>query len=489
LSPFKIESGYFSSVKWGTYAIGLSFLRQIFLVPVFIITVGSYGYSFWLILSTIVIMITALNLGHLHYSANLLNFIYHKKEDVGQEMVKIQSASLIYGLLQLLVGICICYPPVFSYISGFPENYIRLNNTGIAFILLLAGKFFLQYTSAFTLRLFEPVGRINTTLKYQAIGEAADLAATIITIYFTRSIFYTCLVVFLVNIAFTILTTIFVSNNVPFNIAHDKGLRFTNPLSMLRGSFVLNTSFLVEKIYEAGLNLIVVRVFGTAVVPLFTTSRVLTNIFYRICTVMVVPLFPVIQKEYALDNQDSIISKMKVFWSLLSMALIVCITIGMPLLPYIYNLWTHNKLEFNLSIICFLFMAVSFQNFGMIINEFFKKTNLSKQILTFNVLKCVITIATLSLFGYYSYLAGLGLALFIAEMVCAFYSILILIGIFKNKISVRVIATYLVPVILFCLSLSFYLYKENYWLFLLFNSAILFFTRKKDIFNTLKRDM
>jgi len=488
LKPFKIEPGYYSSVKWGGYALGLSFLRQIFLVPVFIITVGSYGYSFWLILSTVAVMITALNLGHLHYSANLINFIHHKNEDVEPEMIKIQGATYVYGLLQLLFGVIICFTPVLSYITSFPESYIVARNAGIGFILLLAAKFFLQYISMFVLRLFEPLGRINTTLKYQAIGEALDLAATLSAIYITRSIFYTCLAVFIVNIIFSVIIIFYVAKHVPFKLPFLKNVSLAGSYGIIKGSVVMNSSFLIEKVYDVGLNLVVVRVFGASAVPLFTTGRVLTNIFYRLCTVMVIPLFPVIQKDYALDNRDAIMRKMKIFWTLLSVTIIFGITIGMPFLPYVYSLWTHNKLQFNLSIICYLFMAVSFQNFVMIVNEFFKKANLSKQILFYNIAKSVITITALVVFGYYNYLPGLGIALFIADALCSVYSMLILLGLFKDKITARILLTYLLPVILFCISLMCYLYTQNYWVFLLCNIVILFFfNRKKDLFKNIKK--
>lgn len=488
MKPFKIEPGYYSSVKWGGYALGLSFLRQIFLVPVFIITVGSYGYSFWLILSTVAVMITALNLGHLNYSANLINFIYHKNEDVAPEIIKIQGATFIYGLLQLLLGIIICFTPVLSYITSFPESYITAHNAGAGFILLLAGKFFLQYIGMFVLRLFEPLGRINTTLKYQAIGEALDLVATLGAIYVTGSIFYTCLAVFIVNIVFGIVILFYVANYVPFKLPFLKNLNPLDSYRFIKGSIVMNSSFMVEKVYDVGLNLVVVRVFGANTVPLFATGRVLTNIFYRLCTVTVIPLFPVIQKDYALNKQDAIIHKVKIFWSLLTILLILGITIGMPFLPYVYDLWTHNKLQFNLSIICYLFMAVSFQNFVMIVNEFFKKANFSKQILIYNISKSAITIAAIMVFGYYNYLPGLGLALFIADVLCSVYSMLILLSLFKDKITARMLLTYLLPVILFCVSLMCYLYTQYYWVFLLSNISILFFfNRKNDIFKNIKK--
>lgn len=489
LNFIKSGAGYFNSVKWGSYGVIISFLRQICLVPVFMFTLGSYGYSFWLILSTIVTLVTGLSLGHLHYSSNLVNITYHKKGDVSGEILKIQGANYTYMLLQIVIGVLLSFTPVLSLVSSFPKSYILANHAGIGFFLLLTGKVFFQYCGLFVLRLFEPIGRISTTLKYQAIAELVDFLTVLITVVATHSIFYTCIAVFASNIIFSTAVMLYVRKNVPYKLELKKS-NFPESYRFVKNSFSLNASFLIEKVYEVGLNLIIVRVFNTALLPVFTTSRVLTNIFYRICIVMVIPLFPDIQKKFALNEYGYIVNKMKLFWSILSMLIIVCITAGLPLLPYIYSLWTGNKLAFNLQIVCFLFMAVSFQNFGMIINEFFKKTNFSKQILLLNTIKSVVTIVAMVVFGRLSYLPGLGIALLLGELLCLLYSMHVLKSIFKSKISTRVMVNYLMPIVLFCVSVLIYLWMLNYWVFLVSNFAILAFCNyKSDNFKNIKNSL
>jgi O-antigen/teichoic acid export membrane protein len=486
LNFFKSGAGYFNSVKWGSYAVVISFLRQICLVPVFIFTVGSYGYSFWLILSTIVTLVTALSLGHLHYSSNLINISYHKKGDVDNEFLKIQGANYIYIVLQLLLGVILSFTPVLSLVSSFPVNYLEANHAGYAFLFLLIGKIIYQYCGLFVLRLFEPIGRINTTLKYQAIGDMVDFLAILTMIFATHSIFYTCIAVFISNVSFSVIMMVYVSRKAPFKLTLKKS-NFADSHRFIKTSFSLNASFLIEKVYETGLNLIIVRVFSPAILPVFTTSRILTNIFYRICTVMVVPLFPDIQKEFALNNYSYIIDKMKVFWTVLSLFIIICISIGLPLLPYIYSIWTSNKLSFNIQLICLLFMAVSFQNFGMIISEFFKRTNFSRQILIFNTIKSVITIAAIVAFGNAAYLPGLGVALLLGELLCVIYSMGVLRGIFKNNVTLNVLLSYMLPIVLFCASLLFYIWILNYWLFLFCDLIIIIICMyKNDNFVKLK---
>lgn len=473
-SLFKRGSGYFNSVKWGSYAIAISLFRQLCLVPVFIIAIGDVGYSFWILLSTLVTLLTALNLGHLHYSSNLININYHINGNADDEVERIQGANYIYIIVQLAIGLLFCTTPVLSFITSFSQSYIQEHHAGLSFFLLLTGRIFYQYSGSFILRLLEPLGRIDTALKYQAIGELIDFVTILAAVFFTRSIFFTCVAACISNIVFSAAIVVFVSKNVPFKIAVRK-LNLKKSYRFIKSSFSLNSSFLIERAYDTGLNLIVVRVFGTSILPVFTTSRILTNIFYRVCWVLVIPLFPDIQKKFALKEYGYIVDRIKIFWSILSILIVFGVTVSLPFLPYIYSLWTHNKLGFNLYIVSFLFMAVSFQNFGMIINEFFKKTNFSKQILVLNTIKSVVTIVAIVVFGWLMYTPGMGLALVIGELLCLVYSMQVLTGIFKGNISWPVVGTYIMPIFLFCVSLLFYLWQLNYWAFAIFNSMIIIY--------------
>ena len=110
----KPPSGYYHSVKWGWYKIGISFVRQLLLLPVFILSVGKEGYALWLILVTIVTLINAISVGHLHYSSNLINLTYHqqdKKAELAQLMGKIFGSGVFLIVLQLVVGAVVSYMP------------------------------------------------------------------------------------------------------------------------------------------------------------------------------------------------------------------------------------------------------------------------------------------------------------------------------------------------------------------------------------------
>ena len=475
MSLFKLEPGYFNSVKWGGYSIAISFIRQIVIVSVFIATVGKHDYAFWLVLSAIVLMIRAINLGQLHYTSNMVNLNYHIKHDISKELLSGQGANILCMFAQILLGVVIAYPPILSFFSNFDVVYITSVHAQYSFVLLVFSRVILQYVSLYLLRLFEPIGKIQVSIKYQVIGETLDFLVIVAAIYFTQSIFYTSLALFVFSILFSGYIYYYVKKNVPFEIPFLKGVNFRDSLSVIRQSATLTFSFIVEKIYEVGLNLVIVRAFATAALPQFDTNRKMSNAFYRVSNVLVTPILPSIQKEFTLKNESYILEKMTVFWRFSNAMLLLCVTVGMPFFLDIYKKWTSNKIDFNLNLICYLFMAIAYQNYSMIFIEFFKKTNLSKQMLVTNVVKVSATIVSILAFGYYNNVGGMGIALLIGEIIALAYALIIIIAIFKSRHAVTVFLTNLLPVVLLSLTLLVYTFSLNYLLFLVCNSFVLLY--------------
>ena len=468
---FKIEPEYFSSVKWGSYSIAISFIRQIALVSVFIAAVGADDYAFWLILLASALMIRALNLGQLHYTSNLINLNYHVKNDINTELLLGQGANIICMSLQLMLAFIVSFPSLLSYFTNFSIDYIVAVNAQPSFVFLVLSRILLQYVSLFLLRLLEPIGKINLSIKYQAIGDALDFGVTFLAIYFTNSLFYTCLSLFVFALIYAIYMYFYVKKNVPFVIPFFKGIEYLKSLQLIRRSGTLTFSFIVEKIYETGLNLVIVRAYAASAIPQFATNRVMSNSFYRVSNILVSPILPSVQKEFTLKNENYILDKMSMFWNFSNTMLLICITAGMPFFLHLYTLWTGDKIDFNLNLICFLFMAIAFQNYSMIFIEFFKKTNLSRQMLLTNVIKVLVTILAILMFGQLGSVSGLGTALLFGEIASLGYVSIVIISLFKSHNCIKVFLQGLLPVLLLSIALVLYMYTLNYLLLLICNCA------------------
>jgi len=475
LSSLKFEPGYFNSVKWGSYSVAISFIRQILIVPVFIASVGKHDYAFWLVLFAIALMIRSINLGQLHYTSNMVNLNYHIKQDISKELMSGQGANVLYMMAQVLLSIIISYPPVLAYFTHTNLKYVIDIHAQYSFILLVFSRILLQYVSLYLLRLFEPVNKIQHSLKYQFIGETLDFLVIVATIYITHSILFTALASFVFAVFFSAYVYYYVKKHVPFSLPFIKDINYRDSFTVIRQSATLTFSFIVEKIYEVGLNLVIVRAFASSVLPQFDTNRKMSNAFYRVSNVLVTPILPSIQKEFTLNNESYILNKMSIFWRFSNAMLLLCVTVGMPFFLKIYTKWTNHVIDFNLNLICYLFMAIAFQNYSMIFIEFFKKTNLSRQMLINNIIKVSTTVAGILIFGYYKNVGGLGIALLLGEISALVYALLVVVAVFKSKPAIKIFFVNLLPAVLLSITLVMYIYSLNYWLLLFSNSLVLLY--------------
>lgn len=469
-----LKTDYFKSLKWGFSSIIINFFKQIILVPIFISCVGKDFYSFWLIISAIVFMIRAINLGQLNYSSNVINLSYHIKSDIKEELAVSQGANLMMLFLQFFVGLVISSQFILGHITNYESAFLTNVNAQLCVVFLVVSTILYQYSTLYLLRLFEPLGKINLTIKYQTIGEFFDFVVTALSIYFTRSILLTCFAVFIFNILYSVSIFYFIKKRVPFEIPLFRNLDLKKSFEQIRKSFLLCISFLIEKIYEIGINLVVVRVFSSALLPVFTTSRVLSNSSLKVSNTMTIPIMPSIQKQFALEEKHLILQKISLFWRISGTLLMSCMTVAIPFIPYLYKLWTVNQIEFNMKLLFFLLIAILFQNHAMILTEFLKKTNLSRQILVYNLIKVPTTVIFILISGIYNKgIHFVGIGLLAGELTGLTYLLIIMSILFNGFKPWKEIIKNLLPILLFTITFTIYLFASNYLIFLISNILIL----------------
>lgn len=471
----KKDLGYFHSVKWGAAAIGVSLLRQILLVPVFIMALGGKGYSTWLLLFSLVSFVNALASGFLHYSCNLINISYHAGKNIQSLVYSVVRSTVWIVLIQLVLGFGLSSLPLLSLFVNLDLAYLNASNASSAFLFLLGGRLFYQYNTGFVLRLFEPSGNIKETLKFQFFSDFSDVIATAVLVYFTRNLLYTCAGLFVVNAITFCFSVVYVNRKTHF--FSFKGVS-TVEGGLIKKSLGLNAGFFIEKMYDSWLNILVSHFFGPVLVPVFNTTQKLVNIFYRLSYMIVQPLFPAIQKYFAVNDYALVSALIRKHWRISIVIIIASVTAAIPIIPALYRFWTGNVLEFDEALLSYLFMGILFQNFVFVISEFLKKTNFSRQFMVYSIIRAGTTILFMWIFSCYKYMPGIGESIAIAELVCMFY----MLWVFSRKaIFLPQTFWYLGHVLIYCGLLLIYVFIRNYLVLLvpvvLQIVLILFFNR------------
>ncbi|WP_447770459.1 hypothetical protein [Sphingobacterium faecium] len=480
IKKVKKSPSYLMSLQWGVSSIFINFFKQILFVPIFIQSVGKDGYAFWLIISAIVLMIRAINLGQLYYSSNVINLSYHQGKDVNEAINTGQGASFIMIGIQILVTLVLCSKSIL--LSFFDYNLLQLEQfkVGPSLFFLSISLILYQYTTMFMVRFFEPIGKVNITIKHQTLGELFDFIITIVSIYFTKSIYYTCIFLLIGKCIQSIYLFNFCKRELPFDIGLNiKRFNFSKSLSVIKNSFVLSMSFVIEKIYEIGLNIVVSKAYTSSTVPLFGTNRIISNSALRVSNIATTPLMPNLQKHFSLNQENELLKLISTFWRFSGSVLIIGIVVFTPFIPKLFNIWTLGKIDFNMQLLAFLLVAIIFQNYSMILSEFIKRVNLGRIILVYNIIKISVTILILFYGGYLEQVVFLGVALFLGEIISLIYILYCVQKLFKEPKFYQLIIRSIMPLIVFSILFFAFSFDKLPYTYLLIISilSLLFFNK------------
>ncbi|WP_307184269.1 hypothetical protein [Sphingobacterium zeae] len=448
------------SLQWGVSSIVINFFKQILFVPIFIQSVGKDGYAFWLIISAIVLMVRAINLGQLYYSSNVINLSYHQGKDVNEAINTGQGASLVMMLFQVLVTFILCSKTILRSFLDYNDLQFSELKVGESLFYLSISLIIYQYTTMFMVRFFEPLGKVNITIKHQTLGELYDFIVTIVGIYFTKSVYYTCIFLLIGKCLQSIYLFFYCKKNLPFDLKFNfNQFDLSKSFDAIKKSFILSISFIIEKIYEIGLSLVVSRAYNSLTVTLFGTNRIISNSALRVSNIATTPLMPNLQKYFSLNQKTQILDLISSFWKLSGNLLIVGIVVFTPIIPRIFNIWTLGKIDFNIQLLAFLLIAILFQNYSMILSEFIKRVNMGKIILIYNIIKISITVSVLFLGGYINNVVYLGLSLALGEITSLIFLIYCVSRLFEGREFLSIAIKYILPLVIF--STLYFLYSCN----------------------------
>ena len=478
------NSNYFKSVKWGFISILVTFLNQLVLVPVFLYYFDKKIFGIWLMLSTTVLTIRALNLGQLNYSANLLNLsAYSVNDSKYKEILNISfSSNIIMIIIQCIMLFVLCHDDIIKQI--FDLSILEINILNLKWCLILYGfpRILYQFYNLYVLRLFEPIGKINYTIKYQTIGEFLEFLSLILACIIFKDIVMMCLFSLCSATLYSIwIHHIAKKNNLIYYCKITKNI-IKEGFKQIKKSFYLTISFVIEKFIEIGLNFIVIFIYGIMIIPLFNTTRIVANSAVRISNIIAVPLMPKIQKDFTTSNINSIIRTFNLYWTYTSSVIFLGIILVIPFIELIFNKWIQYKIEFNRDLLLIIFCSILIQNFNVILIEYLKKTNHTKQILLINILKIVVITVVFYLSKSMNNYLGLGLGILLSEMLTTF----VVLFIKRKVIILSLISKNLIFTILFSLSLLFFFLHINYIYILIFSILLLITKHYKYVISIIK---
>ncbi|WP_282069433.1 hypothetical protein [Olleya namhaensis] len=461
------------SLKWGLLVILVNLINQILIVPFFLTYFDKEVYSLWLVMVAFILLIRTINLGQLNYSSNLINIEYFKGEKVDEFINSAFGANIVLVTLQLLVGFILSVPQVFSAISGFEIGFLVNNDFTLIFILLLISRLLNQIFSLFYLRLLEPLNLISKRIKYDGIRELLEVCIIITAIVVFQDLLPIALAILGYNLVFTGFTYIKVRENIS-RINGDIKIEFKQSIAIIKNSTTLFLSFCSDKLYENGLNIFITALYNPILLPLFSSTRTMTNLSLKFATVISEPLMPDLQKNYSQKDDVNLINGLKYYWKLTFLPIYVLLLLLLPIVEFLFNLWTKNKLDFSLDLFLWMYISVYFLNYSSVLTQFFRRTNFAKQLIGYSVTKTITVIGFLYLLAYLKDLAMAGLAMFVGEFISCLI-LLFQIYRFKGFVFLQKIWYYFFMSTVLSVFAILFLFFKNYIVFYISSIIVLIY--------------
>jgi len=454
---------HFKSLKWGGYMVLVNLIKQITLIPIFLSFLDKEVYSLWLIVISIVLLIRTMNLGQLNYSSNWININFFNKKDVSLFINNAIGANIILFFLQLLIGVIISLPIVFSTLSGFSVDYLVEKNFTLFFLFLMVSGLSSQLFSLFYLRLLEPLGLISLRIKYDTIREFIEILILIISIILFKNLLFISFFVVVYNLVYTFIVYRLVKYRINIILKFGK-INFGNSVKIILNSMPLLFSFILEKLYENGLIIFISSIFNPLLVPVFATTRTISNLAMRFSLVISEPLMPDLQKDFSNKNDYKLIDNLKYYWRLTFLPILLLFLFLIPFIESLFNIWTINKLDFNLKLFFWIFLSIFFTNYSSVISQYFRRINYAKYLILFNITKTISTIIGLYFINFNNSIETAGIAIFLGELL----SCLLLLFMFykiKGIVFVKNISFYFIASLLVSIASISLLIFDNYFIF------------------------
>ncbi|MFY0256275.1 lipopolysaccharide biosynthesis protein [Chitinophaga sp. 30R24] len=423
-SAKRIISG--SAASWINILVTLVF--QIALVPVFLKywTVNTYGA--WILISSVINILTTLDRGHIDYlTYEFLRTDNRKKRFLSKLLWSGILMNTILCITELLViGVLVksnLVDALFGEYRHVSWQLLRQAKLSLVIQMLLWSVF--NSNVALLYRFLFNYGYFPRYIWLNIISTCINILVSIVAVMMgcdlLQTVIYSSVAVALFSL-FQLANIFLLLRKVKVALtAANLKLGFRNFITSL--FFSLNT--FLETFRQQGVRLVITPFVGTSGLAAFSTMRTGANIALQGLSTISNPLLPELMRFMKQKEQEKIDASLGLVWFILTALLAPGIVLLQYAAPGLFHLWTKGQITFNPLLFAFLSMGVLVYAIAQPGMTVIKGNNLLKIQIVVGFLSTATLMGSLLLLMPFLNILGVGIALFLAEVVAA-------IGYFKN---------------------------------------------------------
>lgn len=328
-----------------TFGMGVNFLSQIAMVPLFISFWGVDKYADWILITALSTIFMMSDMGLNRASNNEFVIRFHKKDYV--TCSKLQTNGFLFILFVytffLLISLIVSTFWGFKVILGVKQ--FTEQETSIGFILLLTDVFVIMYGRVYH-GIFRATSRTHVVIVADNLSRLGSLIVMFFGIYLGMNII-TMLILFILPDLFGVFYKHFSSRK-----SFDSGLSLSNFdrgvfKSIVKPSLAFMLFPLGQTVSSQGMVFVVNILLGGTVLVAFTTTRTLVNFLRQVVNMLSTSINPEICAAYGRNDFKTILNLYNRSLVITFVTTIGCIIFLLITGKYIYNEWTKHAILFN----------------------------------------------------------------------------------------------------------------------------------------------
>ncbi len=430
MNKSSIEHRAFKNTAVGALSFFVTLCQTIVLVPVLLKYWGNASYGLWLTLMAGFNLLQTLDLGHQNYVGNQLNVQYHT--DINQFRRTLGSSLLIAYILGFVeIGICLLLitSGTLPLFLGVPSHIIVEHQIAMGLLFLMTMWLVFGSVGGIIVRILIPTGMLY---EGQWLGIAIRLIqffSIVIVAFAGGSILAACLWYAVIQSIMSLLIFRYIKVKLPQFYPWWHVAQWQEGFRGLQKSLLLTFNSIGQQLSNNGLVILISALFTSALIPLFTTLRTMTNTAGAVTTIFITSLFPDMMRFHATREIEKLATTFNVNWFISGICVNFGIIMVLPIIEPTYRLWTKGYLAFNPVLFFLLVVAISLTNFGAGLSLYLQGINdLRAQTIITITRAGALFLVGYSLSGFYGILS-IGIGCVVAEILAS----VVLPVIFVNK--------------------------------------------------------
>lgn len=328
-----------------TFGMGVNFLSQIAMVPLFITFWGVDKYADWILITAFSSFFAMTDMGLNRASNNEFVIKYNQKDY--DTCLKLQTNAFLFVLS--VFGFFIFISLLISSIWGFKEllGVVQFNEkeTSVVFVLLLCEVFAMMYGRVYH-GIFRATSRTHIVIVIDNLIRMAELIILFCGIFFKMDVII-MLALYLVPSVAGILFKHFSSRKVFASGLNLRNFDSTVFKAIVKPSLAFMFYPLGQAVSSQGMVFIVNLLLGGSVLVAFTTTRTLVNFLRQLMNMVSTSINPEICAAYGRKDFKTILNIYDRSLVITFITTVGCIILLIFTGEFIYTTWTKHAVVFN----------------------------------------------------------------------------------------------------------------------------------------------